>query len=196
MCNGKYCVKFLFLFILNLSLYIDYCKSGLQTISETTTFDLKSPLYPKNYPVNLECFWYIITEPVGYSILISFIEFHTEVGFDNLVIGYGLNQSLDTVVIQLSGSELLSNLPQHASLTSLLVLPTSIIVKNEAMWLKFHSDRSKTYIGFHATIRSSLEGDSTFSISCSIHVVNSRRFQKSDEEHGLHVHSRKKEFPR
>ncbi|XP_072033167.1 uncharacterized protein [Amphiura filiformis] len=137
----------------------DYCQSGLITVPDTTTVNLTSPLYPTNYPVNLECIWYVIADTQHRSIGVSFVEFHTEWGFDDLTIGYGVNVSLDSSVIALTGSELISNLPSYANLQSILVLPNSIITKNQPMWLKFTSDRGKTYVGFHAIIWSSTKED-------------------------------------
>ena len=49
-----------------------------------------SPGWPGDYRANLRCYW-VVLAPEQYRVLVIFLEFDTQVGFDYLVVGNNLN---------------------------------------------------------------------------------------------------------
>ena len=83
--------------------------------------NLTSPLYPENYPTHTTC-EYTVTAPDGYKVLVEFLDFDVELGWDDFVI----DESLITG----------SNPPDNY---------TSV---NESLTIRFKSDEVFTYRGY------------------------------------------------
>ena len=64
-------------------------------ISANETTMISSPLYPRNYPNNIDYTWILKTEE-HFKILIQFSSFDTEMGFDLFVAGNGVSSVNNT----------------------------------------------------------------------------------------------------
>ncbi len=92
-----------------------------------------SPLYPDNYPNNIELVWIIQTE-MNWTILISFSNFSTEGGYDYFRAGNGADYT-ENMFFEWSGNS----------------LPNDQLSTGNIMWLRFTSDSSVTARGFALT---------------------------------------------
>ncbi|XP_072168048.1 ovochymase-like [Diadema setosum] len=107
-------------------------------LSAGETIVLESPMYPNYYPNNAGILWFI-SIPEDYSLLIDFLDFSTEAGYDYLVIGSGLSpehgDSLE--IARYDGDEIPDDL--------------RLLVTNA--WIHFTSDGSVTEQGFQLELR-------------------------------------------
>ncbi|XP_038052290.1 CUB and sushi domain-containing protein 3-like [Patiria miniata] len=119
-------------------------KSNITLGNSTQTSEtLTSPYYPKNYPNDAQCIWFITVDE-GSTIAFRFSMFNTERTWDTLTIGNGHESSDgDSVIGLFSGV-----------LTSL-----AAVSNNHAAWMKFTSNSWVTKIGFKVKItQESYEG--------------------------------------
>ncbi|XP_070564553.1 cubilin-like [Ptychodera flava] len=115
-----------------------------------------SPNYPSHYDNDLNCLW-SISAPEGRRILITIVDFETEVGFDWVTMGTGHNSTNTKSVFKyLSGS--VDLLPFDAN--------------SNKMWMTFTADYSGTRRGFNITFQElkSLDCGGTFRIPPGGHV--------------------------
>ncbi|XP_072023418.1 CUB and sushi domain-containing protein 1-like isoform X2 [Amphiura filiformis] len=98
---------------------------------DTTKVNLTSYGYPGNYMNNMQCFWTVRCQEGG-RILVQFIDFYTETGFDNLYIGTAQNGRL----LRYSG-----NSPHDLNIMS----PAD----GSALHFEFYTDTGVTFRGFH-----------------------------------------------
>ena len=93
--------------------------------------DLTSYNYPNSYPNNLRCLWTVQCQEGG-RILVEFIDFRTEPGYDYLYIGTAQNGT----TLRYNGN-----------------YPTTLDVLSPAdgspLYFEFYTDGSVTYPGFH-----------------------------------------------
>ncbi|XP_072033307.1 tolloid-like protein 2 [Amphiura filiformis] len=116
--------------------YQECCGTTDIRIDNGDTFHLYSPRYPKDYPLEVMCTWFV-TANLGKYIMVKFIDFFTEKTHDTLTLGYGRNASSSTEIITLS----------------LSWTPVSIIVDEANMWLRFASDSTVVKKGFHVSLK-------------------------------------------
>ncbi|XP_030840490.1 atrial natriuretic peptide-converting enzyme-like [Strongylocentrotus purpuratus] len=98
------------------------------TVGETRS--ISSPNYPNEYPNNAYYTWYI-TAPSNYSVLITFIAFNLESGYDHLSIGNGHTPG-NLVAKTFSGQD----------------IPASLRLYSSNSWMRFTSDYSVKRQGF------------------------------------------------
>ncbi|XP_077981826.1 cubilin-like [Glandiceps talaboti] len=99
---------------------------------------IESPNYPQDYPNNVHCQWNVTTES-GLPMIVQFRDFVTELGFDWLEIGNGLDSGdVDSSVRRISGP--------------LYVLPLPVMSSHENIWLTFDTDDTITRRGFQLWI--------------------------------------------
>ncbi|XP_066158935.1 cubilin [Euwallacea fornicatus] len=95
---------------------------------------LKSPEFPKNYPINRECIW-VITVPAGDQIMLTVknftIEAYSNCKYDWLEIRNG-GYSSSPLIGTYCGTKIPKTIPSHAN----------------KLYLKFNSDMSRTAAGF------------------------------------------------
>ncbi|XP_038052293.1 CUB and sushi domain-containing protein 2-like [Patiria miniata] len=112
-------------------------KSNITLSNSTQTSEtLTSPYYPKNYPNDARCIWFITVDE-GSTIAFRFSVFNTERFYDTLTIGNGHESSDGDSVIGL----------WRGFLTNL-----SVVSNNHTAWMKFTSDYSVTEVGFEVKI--------------------------------------------
>ncbi|XP_072033284.1 CUB and sushi domain-containing protein 3-like [Amphiura filiformis] len=100
-------------------------------IARDTKVNLTSYGYPNNYMNNMRCFWTVRCQEGG-RILVQFIDFYVERGYDNLYIGTAQNGRL----LGYTGN----------SLPDLDVLSPA---DGSALYFEFYTDGSVTTRGFH-----------------------------------------------
>nr|XP_006818365.1 PREDICTED: uncharacterized protein LOC100377183 [Saccoglossus kowalevskii] len=95
--------------------------------------NITSPNYPYYYPGDTECLW-IVSNDGGKSVVVKFLEFKTEMGFDTVSIGVGINSSA----------------PSSVRLNSIsgTTLPGTYISDDKSIWITFNSDGSVSDKGF------------------------------------------------
>ena len=102
---------------------------------------LSSPNYPDRYPSNVNCTWIIKSPQEDREIVLKFrkldIEPQALCNFDYIQIGSGSVPGESIIVNKLCGRE----------------KPAPIKSHSDALWLRFVSDDTKTFTGFHATWR-------------------------------------------
>ena len=97
---------------------------------------LYSAKYPDNYPLEIECTWFVYSA-IDAKIMLQFEDFLTEKNHDTLAVGSGHNATKSSEIVSLS---------YHWT-------PMSVIVGGGAMWVRFVSSRSVVKRGFHVTFR-------------------------------------------
>ena len=96
---------------------------------------ISSPLYPRNYPNNIDYTWILKTEE-HFKILIQFSSFDTEMGFDLFVAGNGVSSVNNTnIFFMWSGTR---DSP-------------SLLSSENSLWLRFTSNGRATSSGFSLT---------------------------------------------
>ena len=104
--------------------------------------ELTSINYPNSYVNNLRCLWTVQCQEGG-RILVEFIDFRTEPGYDYLYIGTAQNGTAQNGTAQ-NGNR---------TLTYNGNLPTTLNVVSPAngspLYFEFYTDGSVTYPGFH-----------------------------------------------
>ncbi|XP_070564554.1 cubilin-like [Ptychodera flava] len=108
-----------------------------EDIAEDETVDIYSPNYPDNYNDNDYCEW-TITSTSGKRIRVTYLDFETEPRLDYLEIGRGHEIADITTLLR----------HHHGSL-----LPDPFTTDTDRIWLKFVSDHSVTYKGFHVRLK-------------------------------------------
>ena len=118
-------------FIIPLNLFFCFTTGGIFLEANELVL-LSSPLYPDNYPVNLDITWIIRTEQHRW-IRIDFIAFDTERNYDFFEAGDGADFSnSSTALFWWSGPN----------------LPPRLLSNGNVMWLRFTSDYIFTRSGF------------------------------------------------
>ena len=87
-----------------------------------TSMNLTSPLYPANYPTATTC-EYTVTAPDGYKVIVEFLDFDVEFGWDNFFIDESLITGTDA--------------------------PDNYTSVNESLTIRFESDEVFTYRGYN-----------------------------------------------
>ncbi|XP_072034200.1 uncharacterized protein [Amphiura filiformis] len=108
-----------------------FCPNPEIIIPRDGKVDLMSYGYPNNYMNNMRCFWTVRCQEGG-RILVEFIDFYIERGYDDLYIGTAQNGR----ILGYTGT----------SLPNLDVLSP---VDGSALHFEFYTDGSVTYRGFH-----------------------------------------------
>ncbi|XP_077870444.1 CUB and sushi domain-containing protein 1-like [Saccoglossus kowalevskii] len=119
--------------------YFDLCAvdcSETAVIPTAGKVDVMSPNYPQDYPDNALCQW-LTTNEDGNDIMVQFVDFDTEEGYDYFFSGNGNDPSQNSSVIWAhSGS----------------VLPSNYRSSGDTVWIRFVSDNSVSRSGFHVSL--------------------------------------------
>ncbi|XP_072022253.1 uncharacterized protein [Amphiura filiformis] len=111
----------------------EFCgKRDIRLDQWTSNVTVTTPRYPDEYPNMLVCVWHVTNNVADSSIKLSFLDFMTELYFDNLTLWFGsdLNENL---AIEFGGEY-----PPE----------TVVIPKEEHVWIQFVSKGWDTYRGF------------------------------------------------
>ncbi|XP_071953545.1 MAM and LDL-receptor class A domain-containing protein 2-like, partial [Antedon mediterranea] len=111
--------------------YPNECITNIYLEDANVSYSFSSPNYPNNYYNNLNCKWTVSTSS-EFVILLQFNDFQLEYGWDYLYVGFEENSYEYTF----TGSSTIH----------------SIISENSTLWIRFYTDSSVTYRGFHATV--------------------------------------------
>ena len=109
---------------------IDSCDVEIGNLTNDGKIYLSSPLYPQNYPTNIDCF-YIFSETIPGTYVITVVDVETEF-WDKLMIGHSYDIGEDTMDVELS----------------LWFFPKTILVPDLVMWVRFTSNHAVTFRGF------------------------------------------------
>ena len=101
-------------------------------ISANEATVISSPLYPRNYPINIDYTWILKTEE-HFKILIQFSSFDTEMGFDLFTAGNGVS-SVNNINIFFMWSGTRDS--------------PSLLSSENSTWLRFTSNGRATSSGF------------------------------------------------
>ncbi|XP_072170174.1 procollagen C-endopeptidase enhancer 1-like [Diadema setosum] len=101
--------------------------------------EISSPGYPLEYP-NYADFSWTIKVPAGNSSLVRFIDVDVEYYYDKILIGTG---------VEVEDASWLTRISRSFNGT---VLPTDVVLAERYIWIRFKSDRSKTYGGFQLSV--------------------------------------------
>ena len=97
---------------------------------------VSSPLYPENYPNNLECFWFISS--TENFIITTFL--HLEINEDILRFGVGNQSTPNSVVMEITGYQ---------------VRPNSLTIGSSLCWINIKTDEENSYPGFSLELQTS-----------------------------------------
>ncbi len=111
---------------------VDFCGDSLLQIPVHDIYNLTTPYYPDTYPNSADCTWIAQSPRPHGTIKILFPDFDLETNYDYLTIGQGNNRTDDTMVLKLTGKSGLA----------------SLSVSDEAVWIRFKSDRGVAWYGF------------------------------------------------
>ncbi len=103
-------------------------------MAENSIFNLTSRNYPLNYPLNLQCVWYLQPPETGQGqLVIRFLDFTLGAYKDHIAVGKGIDAS---------------NVTTELTRFTNLWAPLSVTVRDSPAWLIFYSDQSFSAKGF------------------------------------------------
>ncbi|XP_077864849.1 cubilin-like [Saccoglossus kowalevskii] len=108
--------------------------------------NVTSPYYSDNYPHNELCEWTVNTTTYGRRIRVIYIDFYTERRFDYLELGDGLDLT-----------DRFSRTDKHSGRR----LPSPFTTHTSEMWMRFVTDQSVAYRGFHIQLREEIDCEET-----------------------------------
>ena len=122
------------------------------TIRQNETIIIQTPNFPANYEDNQFCRW-TISGPDGTFLLVETTEFLTELNYDWMRFGTGLDStSVESLLLELSGSQ----------------VPIIFKTEGSQMWMTFSSDHDKTETGISLTIQMETDRDGKFYTSVTV----------------------------
>ena len=122
------------------------------TIRQNETIIIQTPNFPDNYEDNQFCRW-TISGPDGTFLLVETTEFLTELNYDWMRFGTGLDStSVESLLLELSGSQ----------------VPIIFKTEGSQMWMTFSSDHDKTETGISLTIQMETDRDGKFYTSVTV----------------------------
>ncbi|XP_077981827.1 cubilin-like [Glandiceps talaboti] len=121
------------------------------------SIDVMSPNYPDDYSNDVACDW-TVNSTTGRRIRVVYNDFHTERRFDYLEIGDGLDWTVRRT--------------RHKKHTGTR-LPYPYTTQTNEIWLRFVTDESISYAGFHITLQEEVgcEGSQNLTIPSGGHVT-------------------------
>ncbi|XP_033639099.1 G-protein coupled receptor GRL101-like [Asterias rubens] len=114
------------------------CRNGHIKLNSDGSTLVSTPRWPLNYPKQTHCQWLLVAE-VGYRVVVTFLEFHLEQGYDFLHIGNG--KSFQDAYLKISG----------------LKFPQKTASKQSELFFLFTSDYGVEEMGFKLEISQSQE---------------------------------------
>ena len=115
----------------------DFCDSDLNIYLRLGIANLvSSPFYPKNYPNNIDCFWFVSANT--HYIIITVL--HLEINEDIVRFGTGNETNPDYVVMEVTGYN---------------VKPNSLIIDFTLCWINMKTDEELSYRGFRLKVETS-----------------------------------------
>lgn len=116
------------------------------TIQQNETIVIQTPNFPANYEDNQFCRW-TVSGPEGAFLLVETTEFLTELNYDWMRYGTGLDPtSMESLLLELSGSQ----------------VPIIFKTEGSELWMTFSSDHDKTETGISIKIQVETDGDRKF----------------------------------
>ncbi|XP_022111043.1 uncharacterized protein LOC110990376 [Acanthaster planci] len=106
------------------------CGDTFFNLTDTSPVTLTSPAWPNYYPDGVQC-TYLLQAELGLRVMITFLTFDTELGYDKLLMGNGLDPTGD-VILEHSGN----------------MSPSRVASKYHTMYMLFSSDALFTHQGF------------------------------------------------
>ena len=121
-----------------------WCSDSDITLAPNETFKLESPWYPRFYPRNIYCKWFIqgtITTDYDF-ILFRFQSFELDErhNADYFDVGMGDDVGIDSRMLHLYGTK----------------TPNTFVINSSEIWIFFNSDDSYQYSGFSIAISRTL----------------------------------------
>ncbi|XP_033106437.1 uncharacterized protein LOC117108517 isoform X2 [Anneissia japonica] len=116
------------------------CLPVFKTLASGEHQIVNSSNYPVSYQHDLDCYWEF-TAPENHHILLTLYDVDIESEYDYLLVGNG--GDTNATIAQISGSR----------------NPGSFRSTGNVMWLRFITDASVAYSGFHANVKAVLEYD-------------------------------------
>ena len=108
----------------------DTCDDVITNMTNRGSVYLTSPSYPSNYAANKECTWLVTDETPG-TYYVTLFDLETEY-WDPLMIGHGYDVSYENRDVWVS----------------LWYWPTTFVIEDLVMWVRFLSNHAVTFRGF------------------------------------------------